>query len=60
MKVEPEIMTDPEPTILQKWNQLHEYLGKFDRIGVALSGGVDSALVAAIAAAQRLTGGPAE
>lgn len=42
-------MTDPEPTILQKWNQLHEYLGKFDRIGVALSGGVDSALMCAAA-----------
>ena len=42
-------MNDPDSVTLLKWKHLIEWLQTFDRIGVALSGGVDSALVCAAA-----------
>ena len=47
--MEQRTMIDPEATTTQKWDQLIEYLEKYKHIGVALSGGVDSALVCAAA-----------
>jgi uncharacterized protein len=44
-------MIDPGTTTLLKWKSLVEWLKKFERIGVALSGGVDSALVCCAAVA---------
>lgn len=38
-------MDEPDQASLLKWKRLVEWLQKFERIGVALSGGVDSALV---------------
>lgn len=38
-------MTEPDAESLLKWYRLIEWLQKFERVGVALSGGVDSALV---------------
>mgnify|MGYP001348717477 CR=1 FL=1 len=38
-------MKEPTPATLEKWNHLLDYLRKYERIGVAVSGGVDSALV---------------
>jgi uncharacterized protein len=40
-------MTDPDSTSLIKWKRLINWLQTYDQIGVALSGGVDSALVCA-------------
>lgn len=42
-------MNDPDSATLFKWKRLIERLQTYDRIGVALSGGVDSALVCAAA-----------
>lgn len=42
-------MNDPDSATLFKWTRLIEWLQTYDRIGVALSGGVDSALVCAAA-----------
>ncbi|PKO05705.1 MAG: TIGR00268 family protein [Chloroflexi bacterium HGW-Chloroflexi-3] len=42
-------MTDLDSTSLIKWKRLIEWLQTYDQIGVALSGGVDSALVCAAA-----------
>jgi uncharacterized protein len=42
-------MNDPDSATLLKWKRLIEWLHPFDRIGVALSGGVDSALICAAA-----------
>ncbi|MBW6474828.1 MAG: ATP-dependent sacrificial sulfur transferase LarE [Anaerolineaceae bacterium] len=42
-------MTDPDSATLIKWKRLIEWLQTYDQIGVALSGGVDSALVCAAA-----------
>jgi uncharacterized protein len=42
-------MNDPDSVTLFKWKRLIEWLQAYDRIGVALSGGVDSALVCAAA-----------
>lgn len=38
-------MTDPDSATLSKWKNLIDWLQVYDQIGVALSGGVDSALV---------------
>lgn len=42
-------MNDPDSVTLFKWKRLIEWLQTYDQIGVALSGGVDSALVCAAA-----------
>ncbi len=42
-------MNDPDSATLIKWKRLIEWLQTYDQIGVALSGGVDSALVCAAA-----------
>lgn len=42
-------MNDPDSDTLFKWKRLIEWLQTYDQIGVALSGGVDSALVCATA-----------
>ncbi len=42
-------MTDPDAGTILKWKSLIEWLQMYDQIGVALSGGVDSALVCAAA-----------
>jgi uncharacterized protein len=46
-------MNDPDSVTLLKWKRLIEWLQTYDQIGVALSGGVDSALVC-VAAVQAL------
>ncbi|MBE0686191.1 MAG: ATP-dependent sacrificial sulfur transferase LarE [Anaerolineaceae bacterium] len=42
-------MTDPDSGTFLKWKRLIEWLQNYSQIGVALSGGVDSALVCAAA-----------
>ncbi|MEE4193602.1 MAG: ATP-dependent sacrificial sulfur transferase LarE [Anaerolineae bacterium] len=42
-------MNEPDSVTIYKWKHLIEWLQTYDQIGVALSGGVDSALVCAAA-----------
>jgi uncharacterized protein len=43
-------MNTIEPKIKQKWEELLRYFRRYEKVGVALSGGVDSAVVCAAAA----------